>query len=228
MATQNQNSYLQSRRSILKPTKHHFVAIELLTRAAQSHRSGNASECERLLVQADIDELHEQFQLLMGPWHSIHRLTKLPGRDDIKKSLKSSNMLDRQREFSTEQRKVIYERDGFHCRFCEVPVIPNFVWTRIRKLYPSFRWNRAKDGWSGQASNSKHHFAYQALMLGNPDHVLPHCFGGRSSLENGVTACSPCNSARNGFLLEELSLLDPRIFPPKHNEWDGLSNEFRV
>lgn len=68
------------------------------------------------------------------------------------------------------------------------------------------------------------------------DHVVPRCRGGRTSWENVVTACSPCNLAKGGKMPEDSAMIplsrpmrpstrvlqaNGRHFPPNylHESW---------
>lgn len=68
------------------------------------------------------------------------------------------------------------------------------------------------------------------------DHVIPRCRGGRTSWENVVTACSPCNLAKGGKMPEDIAMTplsrpmrpttrrlqaNGRHFPPNylHESW---------
>lgn len=120
---------------------------------------------------------------------------------------------------STSVRKQLQERDGFHCRFCGIPVIDKKIRTAIRDLYPiELRWG---------STNSTQHAAFQCMWL-HYDHVLPHCRGGDNSLDNLVITCAPCNFGKLEWTIEELGLLDPRERPPKPSSWDGLSRFVRL
>jgi 5-methylcytosine-specific restriction endonuclease McrA len=63
------------------------------------------------------------------------------------------------------------------------------------------------------------------------DHVIPRCRGGRTSWENVVAACSPCNQAKDRFSVKPITrpraptpqelLAAKRAFPPNylHESW---------
>jgi len=107
----------------------------------------------------------------------------------------------------------IHERDGFHCRYCGVPVIRPEIRKRAVTLYPEVvTWGN---------SNATQHAGFQA-MWAQYDHVVPHSSGGTNELDNLVLTCAPCNFGKMSYRLEELGLLDPRDFEPSHSTWDGL------
>ncbi|WP_455231435.1 HNH endonuclease [Geopseudomonas aromaticivorans] len=107
----------------------------------------------------------------------------------------------------------IHARDGYHCRFCGIPVIRREVRQLIAAAYPDvLPWG---------STNDSQHAAFQA-MWAQYDHVLPHARGGNNDIENVVLTCSACNFGRMSYTLEEVGLLDPRQREPRRSSWDGL------
>lgn len=104
-------------------------------------------------------------------------------------------------------------RDGYHCRFCGIPLIRAEVRRRIRKVYPHALL------WGKRAIDC--HAAFQAMWL-QYDHVVPFKWGGGSDISNIVIACAPCNFGRMNYTVEQVGLLDPREFAPIQSKWDGL------
>ena len=110
---------------------------------------------------------------------------------------------------------ALIRRDGFHCRFCGIPVVRREIRSLIRKAYPeALRWGDAN-------RNAEQHAGLQAMWL-TYDHVLPYSRGGTSDLDNMVVACQPCNCGRTELTLEEAGLADPRAREPVRSLWDGL------
>jgi len=96
--------------------------------------------------------------------------------------------------------KEVLLRDGFRCRYCGLGVVPKNVLS-----------------------------AYNAVLgaetfRANVDHVIPWNLGGRTNVENLVTACWACNYGKAGYTLEQMGLEDPREFAPEVDGWDGLSS----
>jgi len=59
------------------------------------------------------------------------------------------------------------------------------------------------------------------------DHVVPRSRGGRTTWENIVTACSPCNLAKGSRLLKESHMdLRRRPFRPNNYELQGIGRKF--
>jgi hypothetical protein len=114
---------------------------------------------------------------------------------------------------TSEEKRRLHLRDGYHCRFCGIPVIRSEVRNRLRRLYP--------DALPWPNNNAGAHAAFQA-MWAQYDHVLPHARGGDNAIENLVVTCAPCNFARMSFTLDEVGLADPRLREPLVSSWDGL------
>lgn len=110
-------------------------------------------------------------------------------------------------------RRSIIGRDGYHCRFCDMPVISKDAIKTIAKSYPDHA------PWTDIAAQQ--HYFFQAANL-QYDHVLPHSRGGETSLDNMVVTCAVCNYGRMSNTLDESFLLDPHGFPAKRSNWDGL------
>lgn len=107
----------------------------------------------------------------------------------------------------------IIARDGYHCRFCGIPVIPKRVREKACTLYPdSVTWG---------STNLSQHAAFQAMWL-QFDHFLPHSRGGTNGHENILITCAPCNYGRFHYTIEELGLSNPFHRPPIRSKWNGL------
>jgi 5-methylcytosine-specific restriction endonuclease McrA len=55
------------------------------------------------------------------------------------------------------------------------------------------------------------------------DHVIPRCKGGRTTWENVVTACSPCNLMKGSRMPHELHMY-PRRKPSQPSTWELQDN----
>lgn len=107
----------------------------------------------------------------------------------------------------------LHLRDGYHCRFCGIPLIRKEIRAQLATLYPqALSWGR---------TNIEQHAAFQA-MWAQYDHILPHARGGNNDIDNLVVTCAPCNFGRMNFTLDEVGLLDPRKCEPYQSKWDGL------
>lgn len=112
-----------------------------------------------------------------------------------------------------DDQRQLHQPDGYHCRFCAIPVIRKEIRQRFCKLYPQVSiWDK---------KNVEQHAAFQA-MWAQYDHVVPHARGGGDDLDNLVVTCAPCNYGRMEFTLEEANLVDPRTRPAVSSTWDEL------
>lgn len=207
--------YWAPRRSCLPPLDEHYHATSLLSRAVNEHLSGNADIAESLILEADIPKLHEWSEALWGgkkalteeEFRYIHRKRKDPEKPSVVEKRLS-------RTIPIAMKRDLIQRDGYHCKFCSLPLIGRAALKVLRDAYPNaIRW--------GSANREKHSALY--TMAIEYDHILPHCLGGENTLDNLVVACGPCNCARWDCTIAEYGLLDPRDFPPVQSDWDGLS-----
>lgn len=111
------------------------------------------------------------------------------------------------------EKRSIHARDGYHCRFCGIPVVRREIRARVSKFYPeALTWG---------SRNVEQHAAFQAMWV-QYDHVVPYAKGGQNELGNMVLTCAPCNFGRMSNSLREVGLLDPRTREPVRSLWDGL------
>ena len=114
---------------------------------------------------------------------------------------------------SEAQKRLLHERDGYHCRFCGIPVVRAEVRKKFCLTFPELLiWG---------PKNIQQHVAFQTLWA-QYDHVVPHSAGGSNDLDNLVVTCGPCNFGRMAYTLEEVGLTDPRSREPVRSTWDGL------
>ena len=83
---------------------------------------------------------------------------------------------------SAAEKQALHDRDGYHCRFCGIPVIRTEVRVKIAAVYPTaLPWGR---------QNALQHAAFQVLWA-QYDHVVPHAHGGTNELSSMVNAALP-------------------------------------
>ena len=100
-----------------------------------------------------------------------------------------------------QQRKRIYDRDHYQCRYCGSKLVLREVLTLLSVVDPvQFPWH----------SNWKTGSIHPTFPMTIPtvDHVVPIVLGGTDDDDNLVTACWPCNQ-RKGDLPLTLPLVDP-------------------
>lgn len=197
-------------RTCLKdPIDEIFAAANYLNAAVTAHLEGKFQDADELIRRADIPAIAVWTDSLWGrggPWTKPlpvdNPLPFLPRDQRVKARMPSA-----------DQKRALLVRDGYHCRFCGIPLVRKETISIIQKAYPaSLRWGR-------QAAAQ--HAGLQALWL-QYDHVLPHARGGTNDLSNMIITCAPCNFGRTDLTLEEAGLSDPRLRAPIQSAWEGL------
>jgi 5-methylcytosine-specific restriction endonuclease McrA len=199
---------------LLDPIPEIHEAARLLDKAVTAHLAGDRATADTLIRAADLPVIAEWTAALWGPGGPWCRplpvanpLPALPPAERIQQRMPGSKTL-----------ASLLERDGYHCRFCGIPVIRAEIRKRIHAAYPeALRWG---------SRNADQHAGFQALWL-TYDHLVPHARGGTNDSENLVVACQPCNCGRLNLTLEEVGLSDPRSREPVRSEWDGLERFWR-
>ena len=181
-------------------------AASYLDESVSAHLAGRSDLADELIRRADLPEIREWTESLWGkesPY--VNPRADLDTPSGIPK--------DQRRMPTSVEKRDLLQRDGYHCRFCGIPVIRKEVRSRIRRFYPSaLRWG---------TKNAEQHAAFQAMVV-NYDHLLPHARGGANDLENVVITCAPCNYGRMQYTLKEVGLIDPRTREAVSSTWDGL------
>jgi hypothetical protein len=192
-----------------RPIAEVLAAAKYLDAAVDAHLLGNTGLAELLIRAADMDEVREWTESLWGKGSPYVKPRIVPGAPPV--LAKDKRIVERMPDGVALMK--IHDRDGYHCRFCGVPVIRKEVRTLLSKCYPNaLRWER---------TNLGQHAAFQA-MWAQYDHVLAHARGGDNSIENTILTCAPCNFGKMNYTLEELNLIDPRSRPRLSSSWDGL------
>jgi 5-methylcytosine-specific restriction endonuclease McrA len=202
--------FLLQRTCLLEPLSEIFEAADLLNCAVDAHLAGDSSRAEEFIRRADMPAIAKWSDMIWGRENpAIHRFRTISGAPgSVPKDLRP-----RPRNPGKEIQRSVISRDGHHCRFCGIPVVRPEVRMMMHRMYPqALRWGDR---------NSEHHAAFQCMWL-QYDHVLPNSRGGRTSLDNLIVTCAPCNNGRNERTLEELGLIDPRASTVIRTHWDGL------
>lgn len=199
----------QPRRCLREPIPEIFEAARFLDDAVSAHLAGDQAMADRLIRAADLPAIREWTESLWGGWSERHQRREVPGAPvSIARAMRLNLRMP-----NTAEKRALLERDGYHCRFCGIPVIRESVRRRIRESYPdALPWGR---------TNLSQHAAFQALWV-QYDHILAHARGGDNSPQNMIITCGPCNFGRGDYTLAELGLIDPRTREPVRSGWDGL------
>ena len=178
-----------------------------LDAATSAHLSGHREIASGLFQIANCDATRAWLESIWGaksPYVQLTRLSDLP--------LESAHRVQ-SRMPNKAQMAQLHARDGYHCRYCGIPVIRPEVRKKVCQLYPEqVTWG---------STNASQHAGFQTLWA-QYDHVLPHVYGGTNDLDNLVVSCAACNFGKMSYCLEELGLSDPRERQPLQSQWDGL------
>jgi len=194
-----------AKRCFRSPVAELFDVARYLDAAVSAHLRGYSDVAEQLFRLSNDPAARAWLESIWGKKSAYVKVAKtaVPTAMDAQKS----------RMPTSAQIKELHERDGFHCRYCGLPVIRPEVRKRAAALYPSaVTWG---------TTNSSQHAGFQALWA-QYDHVVPHSRGGTNDLSNLVVACAACNFGKMSYRLEELGLCDPRDFASVKSQWDGL------
>jgi hypothetical protein len=164
---------------------------------------------EELILLADMPSIRDWTESVWGKGSAYVHIRPIFG---IERSFADAPRTERRMPTIAEQREL-HLRDGYHCRFCGIPVIRREVRRRMMTAFPRvLRWG---------SRNADQHAAFQA-MWAQYDHLTPHAKGGTNDFDNIVVTCAPCNFGRMEYTLDEVGLADPRLREPTRSAWDGL------
>lgn len=187
------------------PISEIYDAARYLDAAVSAHLEGQTDIAKELLYLADNEAVWNWTDSIWGANSPYVIVCKVESN--------AAENRETERMPTAEQKTQLHLRDGYHCRFCGMPVVRPEIRKKICSTYPAQApWGR---------TNKSQHAALQA-MWAQYDHVVPHSHGGKNDLENLVVTCAACNFGKMSYTLGELSLSDPRSRPPVQSLWDGL------
>jgi 5-methylcytosine-specific restriction endonuclease McrA len=193
------------KRCFREPIQEIFDAARYLDAAVSAHLAAHREIAEKLFSLSNDPKIRAWTNSIWGknsPYVTVIKQIDLPllPRVGTRKPI-SAQILE------------LHKRDGYHCRYCGLPVIRSEIRRKLSILYPNaVPWGK---------TNASQHAAFQAMWV-QYDHVVPHSHGGTNDLNNLVVTCAACNYGKMSYTLEELSLLDPMLYSPVQSQWDGL------
>lgn len=193
-----------------------FAAAELLSEAVTADLAGDEAGARSLLTRADRADVRAWVTPILGTMPKFKLLPQSPPMLP-----RDQRPLPRMPDAVT--RRAVLDRDGYHCRFCGIPVVTAETRAAIRTKYGlALQW---------EGTFETQHAAFLCCWL-QFDHVLPNGRGGVSDPDNVVIACAPCNYGRMHFTLEEAGMADPRSCESQprwrgHASWNGLQEFHR-
>ena len=194
------------RQSLSEPIAQLKDAARYLDAAVSAHLQHKPAIAEELFRLADMPEIRQWTK-------SIWANSEVHVRFRSSEPTLAKELRAKERMPSLAEKARVHQRDGYHCRFCGMPVVRSTTRKLIHQAYPqAVIWGDKE---------VQQHAAFQA-MWAQYDHVVPHARGGRNDLENLVLTCAPCNFGRAGYTLQEVAVTDPRSRLPVQSQWDGL------
>jgi len=183
----------------------------MLRQAANAHLLGLTKETEQLLRESNSAVVRQWLDSIWGKSSAyVHVRSVCDAPGNLPKTEREGARMP-----SSQDKRLLLKRDGFHCRFCGLPLIRQEVRSYLHRYYPdALPWGR---------TNISQHATFQALWV-QYDHVLPHARGGSNDLQNMVIACAACNFGRMNYTLEEVGIADPRLYSPFESDWNGLED----
>ncbi|MBV0934407.1 HNH endonuclease [Marinobacterium weihaiense] len=182
-------------------------AAELLSQAVDAHLAGDRYRAAVLIRQADMPVIAQWIESIIGkssPWVRLAPVLELVLPKEQREPARMPN---------AAVKAALLQRDGYHCRFCGIPVIRREIREKIGKAYPdALRWGKR---------NAERHAAFFAMWL-QYDHLRPHSKGGGNELDNIAITCAACNYGRGGYSLTDVGLEHPFKRLPVISNWDGL------
>lgn len=180
--------------------------IDLFIEAVNSFQLGDRDSCLKIISQIRSDEIID--------WYVEHG--QMSGRQRAliigleKPQDLPINLRDPERS-TKKLDSIVFQRDKYRCRYCGSRLIP----TRFIKKFameldsPVFR--------NGRTNQERHGIIHLTKPVA--DHVVPWRLGGRTTLDNLVSSCPPCNYGKDGYTLEQLGMDDPFSRPNAGNDW---------
>jgi hypothetical protein len=157
---------------------------------------------------------------LLHSWNVGIANFKLKGKvwDEIEKPILDGPIA---KPVSQSLAKKVYLRDGYLCRYCNMPVFTRFKGSPIHQLIeafpeltPGLRLVNGSLHGSGKGGGIKNvDYAKFLWSLAAPDHVVPRSHGGKTDLDNLVTSCSGCNYSKMDLTLEQMKVNPPKTLP---------------
>lgn len=184
-------------------------AAQLLDAAVSAYFRSDMALAEHLIQLANMPEIKEWGYSLWGANSPYIQYRQISNAEPVL----SKNERQMPRMPTTIDKQQLIVRDGYHCRFCGIPVIRTEIRQRFVKAFPTLNiWGKTSD---------KQHAAFQTMWV-QYDHILPHARGGISELSNLIITCAPCNFGRMNYTLAEVNLSNPLDRSPISSDWDGL------
>ena len=189
MSDKNSTSKLVGRRCLREPIPEIQQAAQMLLKAVSAHQFGDRIRAEYLIRLANMEEIREWSNSLWGKKSPHVQYRGTPSTEPFLPKIERHVV----RMPTLAQRHNLHQRDGYHCRFCGIPVMRKEIRQWFMATYPDIAiWGK---------THGTQHAAFQAIWV-QYDHVVPHARGGDNTLNNIVVTCAPCNYGRMSYTLK--------------------------
>ena len=199
-----------STRCPLPPPKHLEECLDFFIQAFTEAKKGNLTKSLELLTQTRSNELREWYVEHGQMSGHRHRVDVL----NLPKPKKFIGELDKTPSRALETQ--VFLRDGYRCRYCQTRVLDFKVFQKMEKLVGEENFRASAD-----TNNLRHGVTF--FFRATADHVVSLQGGGRTTIENLVTACWNCNIGKLDALLYQMRIEDPKNYPTEEKlKWDGM------
>ena len=215
-SAEDEPGYWAHRRCLREPIPELFEAAAQLDFGVGAHLAGDrqrAADCFRTANTRPVRDYIESMWGRSDLWPEQRHYLRRRSVDGLPPLTPEARGL----KVSAPTKRSVVDRDGFLCRYCRLPVIPDTVRKFLAREYP--------EAVSWGSTNASQHAAFQALWLQH-DHVTPLSRGGANFAENVVVSCAACNFMKWDYHLDEIGVQDPRDRLPVITSWDGLTRIF--
>ena len=195
------------------PTPNWFAEqIDIFESAVNFLISGDKESCFKTLKQIRNEEITNWYTE-HGQMSGRHRnlILKLPSIQNVDESLRDPIRTPKKIQ------DLVFERDGYRCRYCENKIISQEVIRLFIKKLDSTLFQRGK---TNLTTHGIIHISWPVA-----DHVIPWNKGGRTNLDNLVSSCATCNYGKDGYTIEQLGIQNPFNRNPKLDNWKGLNEK---
>ena len=185
-----------------------LIFTEVVARAASGDKEGAIEALQRTRS----DEMREWFGV-HGQWSGKHRARQL----GIPTAVVAPELFDTLRS-PEKYAKAVFLRDSYTCRYCGLRQVAKEILYAFEKVVGTSEFHTL--GTNAQQHGITHGFRIVA------DHVVPFKKGGRTSMDNLVSACPACNYGKDAYTVEQLGIEIPLLRPPVGDGWMAFFHSF--
>jgi hypothetical protein len=199
-----------SRRASLPPPVWFEHQLTLFEDAVKRAANGEREEAVRVLQGIKSDAMREWFDEhgQMSGWHRVKKF-------GVASPKVAPDLWDAVRSPARHE-SLVFQRDSYTCRYCGLRQV-------AKEILLAFERAVGSEEFPTQGTNAMQHGIIHGFKI-VADHVVPYKCGGKTNVDNLVSACPACNYGKYNYTLEQLGLDDPRTYPPVVSGWDGLTS----